>query len=124
VRHRLFPYVVAGLAHHAGEIFICDSRNHRVSVVAPHAADGLRPLRSFGGEGDAPGQFRKPWDVAVAHGRLVVSEYEGRRLQLLSLRGVPLQTLLFPSTAALSGLAAAQARPPSAPFSRMAHRLP
>ena len=51
----------------------------------------MRFARAFGGRGDAPGQFTHVWGVAVVRGLLVVSE--DRRLQVLTLKGVPLQVL-------------------------------
>lgn len=51
--------------------------------------------RGFGGIGDAPGQFKAPKDIAVVHGLLVVTESWGKRLQVLSPKGVPLQVLPF-----------------------------
>ena len=53
----------------------------------------MRFARAFGGEGDAPGQFSRPWGVAVVRGLLVVSEFYGKRLQVLTPKGVPLQVL-------------------------------
>ena len=43
----------------------------------------MRFARAFGGEGDAPGQFKHPRGVAVVRGLLVVSEGDGARLQVL-----------------------------------------
>ena len=43
--------------------------------------------------GAAPGEFTAPTGVAVAHGRLYVSELVGRRVQVLTLEGAPLQVL-------------------------------
>ena len=51
----------------------------------------MRFARAFGGEGDAPGQFKWPEGVAVVRGLLVVSEK--KRLQVLTPKGVPLQVL-------------------------------
>ena len=54
----------------------------------------MRFARAFGSFGDAPGQFSsRMHGVAVARGRLVVSEE--RRLHVLTLKGVPLQVLAF-----------------------------
>ena len=64
--------------------------------------------RAIGGEGDAPGQFNVPIGVTVARGLLVVSEYETKRLQVLTLTGVPLQTMTFPES--LFGLCADEER--------------
>ena len=51
----------------------------------------MRFVRTFGGKGDAPGQFDHPRGVAVVRGLLVVSEE--KRLQVLTPKGVPLQVL-------------------------------
>ena len=51
----------------------------------------MRFARAFGGKGDAPGQFKYPWGVAIVRGLLVVSEQ--KRLQVLTPKGVPLQVL-------------------------------
>ena len=53
----------------------------------------MRFVRTLGGKGDAPGQFDLPWGVAVVRGLLVVSEAGGKRLQVLTPKGVPLQVL-------------------------------
>ena len=43
-----------------------------------------------------PGEFDCPFGVAVAHGRLYVSERRGQRIQVLSLDGEPLQVIESP----------------------------
>ena len=65
--------------------------------------------RVVGSEGYAPGRFEQPWGVAVARGLLVVSERLGKRLQVLTLTGVPLQTMTF-SGNGLFGLCADEER--------------
>ena len=49
--------------------------------------------RAIGRRGVAPGCFMRPHGVAVVRGSLVVSEWAGGRLQVLTLDGVPLQVL-------------------------------
>ena len=63
------------------------------ALEPPHA---LRRL--FGSEGEAPGQFRGPFGVAVSQcgTRLHVAEAAGARLQTLTTRGGPLQVLRLP----------------------------
>ncbi len=57
-----------------GRVFAADTHYHRVVIFA---ADGAL-VRMFGSEGDGPGQFRLPTDVAIDHtGRVYVSEYGG-----------------------------------------------
>ena len=58
----------------------------------------MRFARAFGGEGSAPGRFTFPAGVTVVRGLLVVSEYRGKRLQVLTPTGVPLQVVPLPST--------------------------
>ena len=53
----------------------------------------MRFVRAFGGWGVAPGQFKYPWGIAVVRGLLVVAEDSGHRVQVLSLKGVPLQVV-------------------------------
>ena len=92
-------------AGHGAELYVCDMNNHRVQVFA--AEDGAF-RRAFGRRGDAPGEFARPVAVAVARGRLLVGEFTGKRCQVLSLHGVPLQlltTLADGVPARLSGFA-------------------
>ena len=64
-------------------------------VFAPGGDGRMKHLRTIGGSSgvQAPGQFMYPWGVAFVRGLLVVSESAGRRLQVLTPEGVPLQTL-------------------------------
>ena len=57
----------------------------------------MRFARAFGGKGDAPGQFAAPEGVALVRGLLVVSDSMGKRVQVLTSKGVPLQVLNFNS---------------------------
>ena len=50
-------------------------------------ADTGALLRTVGGEGRAPGQFRRPNGIAVAGDRLFVVERDNHRVQVLSLPG-------------------------------------
>ena len=47
--------------------------------------------RALGTQGEAPGQFRHPWGVAVVRGLLVVSETVGQRVQVLTAGQAKLQ---------------------------------
>ena len=106
-----------GLTIHGNELIVADRGNNRLqcfdigegetssedrgeetiySVLIPCTAALRLPSRIIGGEGQAPGRFRGPYDTAVARGRLFVSEFEGRRIQVLTLRGAPLQVLPLP----------------------------
>ncbi len=63
-----------------GNIYVADSRNHRVQKLDP---DG-RPLASIGGPGEGPGQFNEPWGVAVgADGSVYVADTWNHRVQKL-----------------------------------------
>lgn len=64
-----------GLAVHPDRrVFVADTHYFRVAVFSP---DG-ELLTTFGAEGDGPGQFRLPTDVAFdADGGIFVSEYGG-----------------------------------------------
>ena len=111
---------VGGLAasNREGELYVCDTGNHRIQV---HSTRDGTFLRSFGGKGDAPGQFRKPAAIAVldpktssgggasssssssssaalmtpaSRGvRIIVGETSGKRIQVLSSTGAPLQLI-------------------------------
>jgi tripartite motif-containing protein 2/3/tripartite motif-containing protein 71 len=83
------------VAAHGGEVFVVDHCNHRVQVFAPGEHGRLAFARAIGSYGEAAGQFDRPWGVAVVRGLLLVSER--RRLQVLSLHGMPQQVLTFPS---------------------------
>jgi hypothetical protein len=53
-----------------GDIFVADERNHRIQVLDPTSGAFKR---KFGAQGDAPGQFQSPTDLAfLPDGRLVV----------------------------------------------------
>ena len=92
-----------GVAAHAGEVFVADTWNHRVCVYREE--DGSF-ARSFGGRGTAPGQFTYPMGLTVAHDRLYVAERTGKRVQVLSLAGEPLQALPSPCGGWLYGVCA------------------
>ena len=113
------------LTVHGGLVYVADTCNHRIQVY--QLSDG-RHVRSIGrtgqapvwddGEGDdlwasmdgderigsVPGEFNEPAGVAVGHGRLYVSEDEGRRIQVLTLEGEPLHVVASPDGEPLGGL--------------------
>ena len=78
-----------GLAVHAGQVWVADMCNHRISVFSLRG----RPLRQFGRFGAAPGEFRHPVGVALVSDLLLVSEYSGGRVQVLTPEGGPLQVI-------------------------------
>ena len=53
--------------------------------------------------GSAPGEFNEPAGVAIGHGRLYVSEKTGRRIQVLTLEGEPLNVVASPDGQPLGG---------------------
>jgi len=90
-------------------LFVCERYNHRVSKFTE---TGKLLLCMGGQRSSSPGMFNEPFGIAVlqsskphaqrpeadggadsADTRLLVSEYFGRRIQLLSVNGVPLQTI-------------------------------
>ena len=85
-----------GMAVDGDDLYVADHRNHRVQVFecAGGAAGGLRPKRVIGGGPSAvAGRFNGPSGVCIANGKLHVAETAGQRLQVLTLAGLPLQTL-------------------------------
>ena len=99
-----------GLAvhHERCELIVCDRGNDRLhvfkldqgtplipQVAAAHGGDRLWHSRHIGGHGCAPGRLIGPYAVAFAssYTLMVVSEFEGRRVQVLTASGAPLQIL-------------------------------
>jgi tripartite motif-containing protein 71 len=74
----------------AGRIWVAETLRHRVLVF-----DALfRPLAAHGAEGEAPGQFRLPQDLALASdGCLLVADTGNDRVQVLDPAGQPLQVI-------------------------------
>ena len=72
-----------------GLIYVTDTGNKRIQVFD---AEG-RPVRVFGGEGAAPGQFREPVGLAFRGDRLLVADTWNRRVQTLDSSGRPLGEL-------------------------------
>ena len=77
-----------------GEVLVCDFDNHRVQVFA---LDGSF-RRSWGSQGDAPGQFQDPQLVAVtAAGEVLVSD--ATRVQVFLADGTFVRCLHLPAGA-------------------------
>lgn len=76
-----------GCCSHVSRLYVADCMNHRIAVFDFDGA--LRA--SYGARGQRPGDFESPCDVKVARDRLVV--IDTRRIQVLSLDGVPQQVL-------------------------------
>ena len=108
-------------------MYVADRCNHRIPQVYQLSENG-RHVRSIGRTGEAPdwdevadedlwlsvdgdkrmgsvpGEFNEPAGVAISHGRLYVSELEGRRIQVLTLEGEPLHVVASPDGKQLGGL--------------------
>ena len=107
-------------------MYVADTCNHRIQVY--QLSDGMH-VRSIGRTGQAPvwddeddsadlwssrdgderigsaaGEFNEPYGVAIGHGRLYVSEDEGKRTQVLTLEGEPLHVVASPDGKSLRGL--------------------
>ena len=81
--------------------FVADpgERDVRVTVNGEDVREGpfppirvkpreLKTLISFGSKGTGPGQFNRPWGVAVnTHGEIAVSDWESHRVQVFSTEG-------------------------------------
>ena len=119
-------FLPTSMAVHGESVYVADRGNHRVQVF--RHADGMH-VRSIGldaavteelwedmldwgveYEGEDPrigadlGEFDHPFGVAVGHGRLYVSEYEGARVQVLTLEGEPLHVFDSPDGKPLGGI--------------------
>ena len=68
-----------------GSIFIANSRQHKIFKFDPQG----KLVKTFGREGQGPGDFKYPGDLSVLDGKfLVVGEYaESRRISLFDLEG-------------------------------------
>lgn len=85
-----------GIAAHGTELFVADYRNHRLVVFDTSDAANMRcpPLRLIGGGASCIlGRFDGPSGVCVSNGKLHVAEVGGKRLQVLTLDGLPLQSM-------------------------------
>jgi hypothetical protein len=120
------------VAAFGGRLYVTDLGNDRVccyALMAPPLPPSFR--YAIGSRGTKPGQFLAPCGIAVltmgsesgggegqsaheGHGpwcggsspraRLLVGEHEGKRVQVLSLHGTPLQVVAFPNCGPLTGL--------------------
>lgn len=66
-------------------IYVADSRSHEIKVFND---EGVLQ-QSFGGKGEAPGQFNSPTYLALAGDTLYVADTLNSRIQLLSAQGEP-----------------------------------
>lgn len=68
-----------------GRLYVCDAQECRIVVLDPVTG---RALASFGGKGQAPGQFARPTNLALdAQGNIYVSDTLNGRVQVLSPAG-------------------------------------
>jgi len=84
------------------QLFVADSSNHRLAVFSEKG----KFRRCIGSKGSAPGCFMDPCGIALAHGNVYVAEYQGRRIQVLTPLGEPLQILFLPGKSMLAGICA------------------
>ena len=77
-----------GIATHGDEIYVADSRNHRVQVFT---LDG-EFTRAIGFHGDAAGCMRRPHGVAFSRGILLVGETLGNRVHVFTADGEAIRT--------------------------------
>ena len=78
-------YLPVGITVHHNRVYIADCGNHRISV---YQTDGTYCF-SFGSQGNGPGQFQHPWDVAVTpNNTLVVANTYGHCIQSFQFDGV------------------------------------
>ncbi len=73
----------------AGNIYVADTRNHRVQVLS---TDGTF-LRAWGSQGTGAGQFQEPWGIAVdREGNVYVADTWNHRIQKFDSNGQFLKT--------------------------------
>ena len=81
----LFPTNVA--VDRQGNIYVADTGNYRVQVLNPAG----KFLRTFGAQGDAPGEFIRPKGIAVdSQGHIYVADAEFNNFQIFTPEGHPL----------------------------------
>jgi len=108
-----------GLCAHGFEIFVACKGSHCVQVLS-HSGELVNQI---GTKGSKPGEFNEPVGCALlpargaAAARLIVAEKAGRRLQLLTLGGQPLQVVRLPAIGgappSLRGIALTEGREPT-----------
>ena len=70
-----------------GNIYVADTGNYRVQILDPTGTF----LRTFGAQGDAPGEFIRPKGIAVdSEGHVYVADAEFNNFQILTPEGQPL----------------------------------
>jgi len=75
--------------HHRGLLLVSDTYKHRVQVFSfdDDDDDGGSFVSKFGDQGNQPGQFKKPWGLAIDHDhdRILVADRGTDRIKLWSL---------------------------------------
>lgn len=70
----------------AGRLYVADSNNDRVQVLAPDGSGGYAYQSQFGSSGSGDGEFRTPSGVVVSDGgQVLVTDFGNNRLQLFAL---------------------------------------
>jgi DNA-binding beta-propeller fold protein YncE len=70
-----------------GNVYVADTGNYRVQILDPAG----KFLRSFGAQGDSPGEFIRPKGIAVdSEGHVYVADAEFNNFQILTPEGQPL----------------------------------
>lgn len=94
-----------GLTVHRGRVYVADMCNHRIARFSLRG----RPLDPYaiGRWGDGAGELRSPSGVAISRDLLLVSEWNGGRVQVLTLHGQFLHSIRAPFCGACVGAIAA-----------------
>jgi sugar lactone lactonase YvrE len=64
----------------SGQLWVADSCNHRIKILDWNSGD-VKVIKTFGGNGHEPGQFRYPYGIHLTKDALYVAEYAGHRVQ-------------------------------------------
>lgn len=78
-----------GLAIHRSCVLAVDGLGCRVHVFS----ESGEHLRAWGGSGSGPGCFLQPWGCSVCNDHVLVSEKQGKRVQIFSALGAPVGQL-------------------------------
>lgn len=69
----------------SGQLFVCDSGNHRIQVFDKHL---LAPMKCFGKQGSKVGHFDSPDDIKLdSKGKLYITDQRNSRIQVLTQNG-------------------------------------
>jgi hypothetical protein len=86
----MFTWIAAIAVGPGDTVFVLDGGDRTIRAYDPEG----RFLRRFGREGDGPGEYRAPTEVAATRDGLLVYDWRLRRLTLLSWTGEVLRTTL------------------------------